>query len=267
MSTLRNRSALAAAMLVLISLAPLSLSAATAPDANLYISYSFGTGYQNVYWTVCGSTADSEGCYDSGSMGPFGKAGALIEGNPSVDASTSTVTRYVYIVDIAAGSGTDVALNVYKRTDVVTSSFDTTTITLEKNVPLTLTGGATAICSMAANSEYLFIGTDQSPFAIKVKKNTLATTTVGGFSPPENVTSITADKYGFVTVTFGGSFSGGFYTYDPTGALAEDGGGSEFMLNTSVALTTTNLPTSDAFPTTRLQVRPKKQQSQTAAQD
>lgn len=48
------------------------------PDYGLYTSYYFDAGYQNVYWIVCGSTQESEGCYDFGTLGPFGQAGALI---------------------------------------------------------------------------------------------------------------------------------------------------------------------------------------------
>jgi hypothetical protein len=259
MSTLRTASALAAAIVVLISIAPLPLSAA-APDANLYTSYYFGTGYQTVTWIVCGSTLETEGCYDAGMLGPFGTAGALIEGNASVNISTSTVTRYVYVVDSAAGSGTGVALNVYKKTDVVSSTFDTTTVTLMKTVSLPITGGTTAICSMAANNGYLFIGTNQSPFLVRVQKSNLSLEQIGAFEPPINVISITSDKSGFVTATYGDPTGGdkGTVQFGPDGYLVDDGGGAWFMLNTYVALTTTTLPTSDALPADRLQVRPKK---------
>lgn len=233
-------------------------AASQPPDYTLYTTYSFGTGYQNVYWVVCGSTAESEGCYASGSMGPFGRAGALIEGIQSVNQTTSTVTRYIYVVDVAAGSGTAVTLYVYKKTDVVTSSSDTVTVTLVKTVSLPPTGGATAVCSMAANTGYLFIGTDQSPYGVRVEKNNLSYVQIGGFSPPMNVTSITADKYGYVTVTFGGPFDGGFYAYGPNGEEVEDGGGSDFMLSTDIGLSTAELPTSDSIPADRLVVRPKQ---------
>jgi hypothetical protein len=248
---------LLAITVVLACIAALPMHAQTAlptpPDYTLYTSYYFGAGYQSVNWIVCGSTEQSEGCYGSGSLGTFGDAGALLEGNPSV--SGNTVKRAIYVVDIAAGnSGTGVNLSVYKKTDVVSSSYDTTTVTLEKTVALPLTGGAATICSMAADDAYLFIGTNQSPFAYRVQKNNLSMEQVGGFSPPSNVTSITADKYGYVTVTFGE----GEYQFGPNGESVGDGGGAWYMLNTSVALSTTTLPTSDAVPAERLLVRPKK---------
>ena len=239
------------------------------PDANLYISYFSGSGYQNISWVVCGSTQMTEGCYDSGSLGPFGKAGAMIEGNAVVDFTTNTVTRFIYVVDIAAGSaGNGVTLFVYKKTDTVSPTFDTTSVKLTKTVPLPLVGGSTALCSMAANNGYLFIGTDQSPQAVRVQKGTFSLATIGGFSPPINVTSITSDKYGFVTVTFGGFLSGdnGFVQFGPNGQGVGDGGGAWFMLNTYVGLSTATLPASDSMPALRLEIRPKttSEQSRTA---
>ena len=267
MSLTRTRSVLAAILFLALPLAA-QKAPTNPPDYTLYTSYFFSTGYQSVHWVVCGSTAESEGCYGSGSVGPFGQAGALIEGNPSVDTATSTVTRYVYIVDSAAGTGTSVDLYVYKKTDVVTSDYDTTTFTLEKTVSLPLTGGATVTTLMAANSGYLFIGTNQSTLGVRVQKSNLAVTQVGGFSPPIPVTSSTADKYGYVTVTFGGSTGGesGFYQFGPDGSGVGDGGGAWFMLSTDIGLTTATLPTSDVFPTEKLVVKPKNSAQKTANQ-
>jgi hypothetical protein len=73
---------------------------------------------------VCGSLPGSGGCYGSAYLGPFGKIGALLEGNPSTKGNT--VTRAIYVLDIATGTkGTDVALSIYKKTDTISSSFDT----------------------------------------------------------------------------------------------------------------------------------------------
>lgn len=253
-----------AAIFLFASVAALSAQTpATPPDEGLYASYFFGAGYTTVEWIVCGSTQESEGCFGSGQIGPFGNAGALIEGNPSVNASTGTVTRALYVVDTAAGSGTSVALNVYKKTDVVTSSYDTTTVTLVKTITLPLTGGSGAVAYMAANTGYLFIGTNLSTSAVRVQKSNLSLESIGGFSPPINVSSITTDKYGYVTVTFGDSIEGsgnnGFVQFGPNGSSVGDGGGAWFMLSTDQALTTATLPTTSVFPAEKLQVRPKKQ--------
>jgi hypothetical protein len=104
-------------------------------------------------------------------------------------------------------------------------------VTLTKTADLSLTGGTTALTSMAANSKFLFIGTSQTPYAIMLQKSAFAVAQVGGSSPPINVSAITADAYGYVTITLG-SFSGGetgFYVFGPTGAFQEDGGGAAFM--------------------------------------
>jgi hypothetical protein len=216
------------------------------PDAGLYTSYFFGSSFQNLTWIVCGSTQQSEGCYDFGTLGPFGNVGAMLESDPITNANT--VTRAIYVVDSNSNGG--VQLYVYKKTDVVTASFDTTTVTLIKNIPLPLTGGSTVACSMAANKQFLFIGTNQSSQAVEVQKSNLRVSSIGGFSPPVNVTSITSNSYGYVTVTFGGFTGGesGFYQFAPNGEGAGDGGGAWFMLDTSLGLSTANLPLSRSLP-------------------
>ncbi|HEY6765724.1 MAG TPA: hypothetical protein VI386_13215 [Candidatus Sulfotelmatobacter sp.] len=226
-----------------------------AVDATLYTTYSLFSSDQTLDWIVCGSTQTTSGCYSSGSLGPFGKIGAMLEGNPTTNGST--VTRLIYIVDVAAGSsGNSVNLNVYKKTDTVTTSSDTVAVTLMRTMTLSLTGGLTAQCFMAANPMFLFIGTNQSQSAVRVAKNGLATTQLSVFSGI-NVSSITTDPYGYVTITWGTS---GFGVYNPSGALAEDGGGTDFMLNSTTSVSTTNFPVADRHLSERLHVRPIKNQ-------
>jgi hypothetical protein len=217
-------------------------TAAAPPDSTLFTTYDLSPGYQSVGWLVCGSTQQTSGCYAGGSLGPFVGVGALMEGNPVVNGNS--VTRAIYVVD--SGSANSVKLYVYKKTDTVTPQTDTVTVTLNKTADLSplLVGGAAVSCSMAANNGFLFIGTDQSPQAVEVNKRTLSVAAVGGFSPPLNVTAITADKYGYVTVTQGNFFNGGngFYVFGPDGFAKEDGGGAEFMLNTVNAVSTSALP-------------------------
>jgi hypothetical protein len=203
----------------------------TPPDSTLFTTYTLFTsgGQTTANWIVCGSTAQTSGCYASGSLGPFVGVGAMMEGIPSV--KSNVVTRAIYIVD--SGDASSVKLYVYKKTDTVTSQSDTVSVTLLKTVDLPLTGGSTAVVSMAANPGFLLIGTDQSPQAVEVKKSNLSVTQLGGFSPPINVTAITADQYGYVTVTQGTSaFPSGFTVIGPNGSLQEDGGGTDFMLGT-----------------------------------
>jgi len=220
-------------------------SAGTPPDATLYTTYQINGA--TVDLSVCGSTQQSSGCYGGGTLGPFVRLGALIEGNPSVNLATNTVTRYIYALDIAEGTNSNgVDLYVYKKTDTITPTFDTVNVTLFKTVSLPLTGGSAASASMAANTKSLFIGTNQSTHAVRLQKSNFAVVESGSFTPPIPVTAITADKYGYVTVTFG-AFSGfdvenGSTVYGPDGSVQQDGSGASFMLSTDQAVLPTTFP-------------------------
>ncbi len=200
-------------------------------------------------------------------MGPFAHAGAIIEDNEAFNNYTNTVTRNIYVVDDAAGSGTGVTLYVYRKTDVVTSSFDTVTVTLTNTVALPLTGGANVTTYMAANNSYLFIGTNLSQGAVEVRKADLSLGTVGGFSPPMNVSAITANKYGYVTVNFGGaSGPSGFVAFGPNGGSVEDGGGNENVVDTMNAISTANLAatSNSAVSAARMRINSKPTSQGTA---
>ncbi len=207
-----------------------SANPAAAPDANLYTTYSLfsSDGQTTVDWIVCGSTTDTEGCYDFGSIGPFVSLGAMIEGNPSVKGEVAT--RQIYVVD---SGGSSVKLYVYKKVDTITSTFDTTTVTLSKTLTLPLTGSSTALTSMAANTGFLFIGTNQNPVVVEINKSTFAVTQYNIFEPAINTIAITSDQYGFVTIAQGtpGGDSG-LIVFGPNGKMQEDGGGADFMLGT-----------------------------------
>lgn len=219
--------------------------ASAPPDATLYTTY-FMNG-ATVVLTVCGSTQQSSGCYGGGVLGPFVRLGALIEGNESVDLTTNTVTRYIYALDIATGANSDgVNLYAYKKTDTITATFDTVVVTLVSTISLPLTGGSAASASMAANAKFLFIGTNRSPYSVSLRKSNYAVVKSGSFTPPIPVTAITADKYGYVTVTFG-KFSGfdvenGSVVYGPDGSVKQSGGGASFMLNTNQAILPPTFP-------------------------
>jgi hypothetical protein len=240
----RVRWLLTVSLVLLVIGTPVFLHA-TALDATLFTTYSLFSNATSVSWVVCGSTQQSSGCYASGSLGPYGKIGALIEGNPATNLTKGTVTRSIYVLDIASGSSQNsVVLYVYKKVDTITASSDSVSVTLTKTINLSLTGGNTALASMAANGKFLFVGTNQTPYALRVQKSNFAITEIGGFSPPINVSAITGDAYGYVTVTFG-SFAGGesgFVVIGPTGGGQEDGGGASFMLGTAQAVLPSALP-------------------------
>ena len=225
--------------LIFILLATAVGLSAAAIDSTLSTTYSL-LGSTKIDWSVCGSVGETSGCYGAGTIGPFGKIGPMIEGNPASNLAKGTVTRNIYVLDTAAGSsGTGVELYIYKKVDTITADTDTITVTLFKTVNLPLTGGATTIAYLAANKNFLFIGTNQDYFAIRVQKNNLALQQYGEVSGPATVSAITADPYGFVTVTWvTPDGSNAFLVFNPDGLEEEDGGGAPFMLNTIQAVPT-----------------------------
>ncbi len=216
---------------------------AAAPDATLYTTYTVTTGLTSASWLVCGATAQSEGCFAVGTLGPFGRIGAMLESHPATEGQT--VTRQVYVLDVASGTGgTGVTLFTYTKQDVITDSSDIVTVSLKSKIALPLTGGASVTGMMAANTKYICAGTSQSTQAVSIERSKGVVTGLGGFSPPLTVAAITADAYGYVTVTYGapGAQASGFYVFGPTGAYQGDGGGAQFMLDASNAVIPAPLP-------------------------
>ena len=217
--------------LTLLCLAPCRGEGAAAPntpiDATLFTSYFFDSTRTNTTWIVCGSTQNTSGCYSSGNLGPFGKVGAMLEGYPKTNVSTSTVTRAIYVLDVASGANqNEVTLYVYTKTDVITPDFDTVTVTLAQTIPLVLTGGTSAKGFMAANKGFLLLGTNRSTVALELDKRAFSVTQFGPFSA--NLSSITADQYGYITADFAESE---FFQIGPDGTNQQSGGGAWFMLN------------------------------------
>jgi hypothetical protein len=213
-------------MITLLVAATIRLQAQTpaaAPDSTLYTNY-FGSPTA-ITWIVCGSTSETSGCYGAGSLGPFVAIGAMLEGSPSV--SGDVVSRAIYIVDSGANP---VELYVYKKTDTVSASGDSVSVVLANTIDLSLVGGSDVTVSMAANNDFLFIGTDQNTYPVRVRKSTLGVTTLRDFSG--GTSSITSDEYGYITVTQDDAF----VVYGPNGDLEEDGGGSQFMVGTTQAV-------------------------------
>ena len=210
------------------------------PDATLYTNYFLDSTHTSIGWFVCGTTQETGGCYASGSLGPFGRIGALLEGNPSTNRTTNTVTRAIYVLDIAGGSTLNgVLLYVYTKTDIITPSSDAVSVTLSKTISLPLLGGGSALASMASNNKFLFIGTNHSQPVVELDKSTFKISQFGGFSSPIHVSAITTNKYGYVTVTFGSfdpSKVSGNIEFRPDGTAVGVGGGAWFMLNTSQAV-------------------------------
>jgi hypothetical protein len=97
---------------------------------------------------------------------------------------------------------------------------------------------------MAANLDYVFVGTDQSAQAVMIKKGSLdIMTKIGGDSSNSGVSMISADDYGYVTITNGAvGATGSNLIIAPDGGFASDGGGAEFMVTSKTGLSLTKLP-------------------------
>lgn len=204
---------------------------ATQLDSGLFTTYNTDTPGANLYWTTCGSIPPGVGCYAAGEFGPFGKIGSVIEGTKSYSDSKDTVTRHIYILDQEYGSSkNEVALYDYKRVDTIVNGNDTVTTTLVKTLSLPLTGGASATVFMGANPKYLLVGSSLTNIPVEVKKSNYTITPMNIIS--QAPVSITADNYGFITVTS----ADGFFVVGPNGELQEDGGGSPTTINDILGL-------------------------------
>jgi hypothetical protein len=215
-------------------------------DSGLFTTFSLDVGFTNATYFVCGTIPPSEGCYATGVIGPFGKVGAMLQGNVATNVSKGTATRYIYVLDVAYGAKANgVALYVYKKIDVIDEAggTDTVTITLSKNLVLPLLGGASTRASMAGNNDFLIIGTNKGPGTVTVAKSNLVVTPLpqagGG-----NVKAIAVDQYGFVTVSLGTftTDTGGFFVLSPSGVMVESGAGTSFVINNRQAFLPSSIP-------------------------
>ena len=107
-------------------------------DSTLFTTYE-SNGSTNITWVTCGSTTNTSGCYGSGSLGPFNRVCAIMEGEPVTVGNT--VTRSIYVLD-GGSNTTSVSLNVFKKSDIITSNGDTVSITPSKKLTLPLIGGS-----------------------------------------------------------------------------------------------------------------------------
>jgi|SRR5581483_1329816 len=212
------------------------------PDNTLFTIYNYNQQPPtSINWLTCGSTPQTEGCYGSGSFGPFTNACAIVQSVPA-PINLNTVLRYIYILDTGSSSN-GATLTAYKRTDMVSQTTDVITITQQAVVHLTsLVGGAGVTCYLAQNPAFVYAGTNQSTTAASINKTNYGVSTVGGFG---NVAAITADSYGYVTIVQVQSGIPGFTTYGPNGQEQEDGGGSYFMINPVNGVEPTDYPIFD----------------------
>jgi hypothetical protein len=207
-----------------------SNTATAAPDSTLFTTYTVDESLQHAHYSVCGSTKETGGCYASGLLGSYGQIGAMLEGDPVI--SGNTVTRQIYVLDVANGPSRDaVALFVYTKTDVVTETFDHVTVKPDRKFNLPLVGGKAVTTFMAGNESFIFVGTNESEQAVMMNKHDLRDIeTLGAGSPAAPVAAINADNYGYVSVEFAEP-NASVYVFGPTGANVSEGGGQYFVLN------------------------------------
>lgn len=225
MAPVRGRYLAMAALFLCLAL-PFSHAQKTTslPDSMFYTTYYPATTFIDWY---CGGT-EQKGCSSFGVLQPFKQACAFLEGNP-VLSTFNTVVRNLYVLDAGTGAG-DVLLYVYRKTDTVTANLDAINITLIATVPLpSQSGGPNTPCSMAANDNYIYLGTHKSTIAVRVTKSTLALADVDAVG---SIRSITANGNGFVSVAGYANGTPLHVVYDPKGEAIESGGGESALPST-----------------------------------
>ena len=91
---------------------------------------------------------------------------------------------------------------------------------------------------MVGNDNFLFIGTNQTEYALRVRKSDLTVKPAGKWGQGAKVSSMTSDKRGYITINFGaGGSNFGNIQYAPDGYfLGCSGPEFEFLLNTNIAV-------------------------------
>jgi hypothetical protein len=194
------------------------LSPASAAAANsVYTTYGW-PAQTSLPWATCGSISGKEGCYQSGSLGPFGHVCALLS-DPPIATATGDMQR-VYVVDSDGNlfSSNEVVLTIYNKVDTVFSSNVVTTFNAAGSFLIGAGGGTSTHCLAAANTKFLAIASSASGIPLLFNKTTFAIKTAGNGFPPLPVSAITANAQGYITINFAASgYTGGYYVVSPAG--------------------------------------------------
>ena len=152
----------------------------------------------------------------------------------------NTVTRPIYLVDISSGPNqNEVVLYVYTKVDTITR-IPIRLLLLYPKQSVCLWLGAfwtTNYPSMEPISDSFSLEQDRTRWRFRSTSATLVSPSLAG-SPADQHFGITANDYGYVTLSFG-SFNSpntDFIVVGPDGSDVEDGVGSQFMLNTDQAV-------------------------------
>ena len=230
---------------------PALAAAATTIPITVISNYQFETAsetnpaFNDLVFSDCGSTPTSSGCFGSSTLGPFGNIGAVLGG--VITWRDDTLSQHIYVLDAAAGARhTEVVLYDYLKTDVYdpTSGNVVASAKLVNSASLPLTGRSDTRSWLAGSGDFLFAGTSASTVAAVIQTGTLVSSGYGGFSPPVGVGSITVDDYGYVSLVFAQASNpdSGFYLLNKDGEGEEDGGGTQYVVNSLVGLNAEALP-------------------------
>jgi hypothetical protein len=215
----------------------------TAPAQSAPLDENIATSYTTLGTTINWQTAGTNPPISSGTLGPFDRACAIVEGKPSTKGEV--MTRSVYVLDEGNGNANTVVLNVYTRTDTITSSggvtSDVETIVPRRKVVLSLTSETGAACYMAANDTSVFAGTSANNQASIIDKKTFEESTIQSYVAANNgpVTQITSAHEGLVFVTFGTGSIAGFAEFNNQSEYLAAGQNFNFTVLAGTANATT----------------------------
>ena len=192
----------------------LAISTAIAAPLDENIATSYTILDTSINWQTSGALQPSS----AGTLGPFKRVCATVEGQPVTRGNT--LKRAVYVLDAGDGSANSFVLHIYARTDTITSSngqiSDTETVVPHHKVVLSESSASAATCFMAANSTSVFAANSANDQASVVDKISFAEIViqsyVAGIAAP--VTNISAAASGLIFVTFGTGSSAGFAEFD-----------------------------------------------------
>lgn len=197
-------------------------------DAHVYTTYE-ASGTTGISWRTCGSTKETQGCYNSGIISPVDGACAILEG--TAVATGDIVKQKIYILAAGTRKFPEAALQVWLKTNTFTYKKVKTTMELRKKLALPMNIAPDASCYLGANADYVFAGSSITTYAVGINKTNWALEAIGGSFPDITyVSGINGTTDGYVTISLGDSFGDyTFYTFTPTGNGDSFGGGLEFI--------------------------------------
>jgi len=124
---------------------------AAEPARAISLDRNITTSYTALGASIDWQTAGAITPQSSGTIGPFNRACAIVEGKPHTKGDV--LTRSGYVLDGGNGAPNSVVLHIYTRTDTLTTSggvtSDVETIIPRRQVVLSLTSQAGNTCYMA----------------------------------------------------------------------------------------------------------------------